>query len=106
MGCGFDGEVDVGVGQGGVVGVGQGSVDGVGQEGHVNTGQGVDTTIGHKVGRVVPSNEETCFTSLEPSYLSTFTRMVVVGLVCKRREVRVKITNYVKREIKGNVGSR
>ena len=96
MGCGFDGEVDVGVGQG----------VGVGQEGHTNTGQGVDTTIGHKVGRVVPSNDETCFTSLEPSYLSTFTRIVVVGLVCKRREVRVKIMNYVKKEMKGNVGSR
>ena len=49
---------DVGVGQGGDVGVGQGGDVGVGQ-GDVGTGQGVDTTIRHKVGRVVPVNDET-----------------------------------------------
>ena len=44
--------------QGGEVGVGKGDV-GVGQGGDTNTGQGVDTTIRHKVGRVVPANDET-----------------------------------------------
>ena len=67
------GQGDVGVGQGGDVGVGQGGDVGVGQgdvgveQGDVSTGQrdntntrhGVDTTIRHKVGRVVPVNDET-----------------------------------------------
>lgn len=114
MGCGCDEGGNVGEGQGGDVGEGQGGHVEVGQGGDVstghgddtNTGQGVDTTIGHKVGGIVPTNDETCFISLEPSYLSTFTRIVVVRLGCKRREVRVKITNYVKREMKGNIESR
>ena len=52
---------DVGVGQGGDVGVGQGDVGveqgdvSTGQRDNTNTRQGVDTTIRHKVGRVVQS---------------------------------------------------
>ena len=95
---------DVGVGQGDV-GTGQGDVS-TGQRDNTNTRQGVDTTIRHKVGRVVPVNDETWFISLEPSYLSIFTRIVVVGLACKKREIRVNIMNYMKREMKGNVGNR
>ena len=55
---------DVGVGQGGDVGVGQGDVGtgqgdvSTGQRDNTNTRQGVDTTIRHKVGRVVPTNDE------------------------------------------------
>ena len=48
---------DVGVGQGDV-GMGQGDVS-TGQRDDTNTRQGVDTTIGHKVGRVVSANDET-----------------------------------------------
>ena len=55
---------DVGVGQGGDVGVGQGDVGtgqndvSTGQRDNTNTRQGVDTTIRHKGGRVVPVNDE------------------------------------------------
>ena len=51
------GQGDVGVGQGDV-GTGQGDVS-TGQRDNTNTRQGVDTTIRHKVGRVVPVNDET-----------------------------------------------
>ena len=59
------GQGDVGVEQGGDVGVGQGDVGAgqndvsTGQRDNTNTRQGVDTTIRHKVGRVVPVNDET-----------------------------------------------
>ena len=46
------------MGQGGDVGVGQNDVS-TGQRDNTNTRQGVDTTIRHKVGRVVPVNDET-----------------------------------------------
>ena len=42
----------------GDVGTGQGDVS-TGQRDNTNTRQGVDTTIRHKVGRVVPVNDET-----------------------------------------------
>ena len=51
------GQGDVGVGQGDVS-TGQGDVS-TGQRDNTNTRQGVDTTIRHKVGRVVPANDET-----------------------------------------------